>query len=56
MIATLMKGPAAKKALLTSAALIAVAVAAGCAPKDASVKIGHVGPLTGSIAHLGKDN
>ncbi|MFZ9546894.1 MAG: branched-chain amino acid ABC transporter substrate-binding protein [Burkholderiaceae bacterium] len=27
-----------------------------CSPKDSSVKIGHVAPLTGSIAHLGKDN
>lgn len=55
MFATLVKASVAKKALLTSAAAIAVAVA-GCAPKDATVKIGHVGPLTGSIAHLGKDN
>ena len=30
---------------------------AGCGKKDAGVvKIGHAGPLTGSIAHLGKDN
>src|SRR5437762_2971966 len=45
--------------------LLAVALAfAGCsreAPKDkaaggSEVKIGHVGPLTGGIAHLGKDN
>ncbi|MFZ9813381.1 MAG: branched-chain amino acid ABC transporter substrate-binding protein, partial [Burkholderiaceae bacterium] len=41
--------------------LIAVAVAAfvvGCSKKEAesTVKIGHVGPLTGGIAHLGKDN
>lgn len=41
--------------------LVAVAVAAfviGCSKKEAdtTVKIGHVGPLTGSIAHLGKDN
>lgn len=27
-----------------------------CSPKDSSVKIGHVAPLTGAIAHLGKDN
>src|SRR5438552_3678846 len=52
-------------------ALIAAAVAlAGCgeqkpaakaeakpaAPSVLEVKIGHVGPLTGGIAHLGKDN
>src|SRR3979490_1801882 len=51
--------------------LIAAAVAlAGCgeqkpaakaeakpaAPSALEVKIGHVGPLTGGIAHLGKDN
>jgi branched-chain amino acid transport system substrate-binding protein len=41
---------------------IAVAFAAalgvsGCGKKDeGAVKIGHAGPLTGSIAHLGKDN
>ncbi|MFM8677818.1 MAG: ABC transporter substrate-binding protein, partial [Burkholderiaceae bacterium] len=55
MFATLVKASVAKKVLLTSAAAIAVAVA-GCAPTDSTVKIGHVGPLTGSIAHLGKDN
>ncbi|WP_374348037.1 branched-chain amino acid ABC transporter substrate-binding protein [Chitinimonas sp.] len=26
------------------------------APKDTTVKIGHAAPLTGNIAHLGKDN
>ena len=26
------------------------------APEALEVKIGHVGPLTGGIAHLGKDN
>jgi branched-chain amino acid transport system substrate-binding protein len=44
--------------------LIAAAVAAalslvGCGPSGgggAEIKIGHVGPLTGGIAHLGKDN
>jgi branched-chain amino acid transport system substrate-binding protein len=50
--------------------LVAAVVVAGCskeAPKPAAkqdagaasgaeVKIGHVGPLTGGIAHLGKDN
>jgi branched-chain amino acid transport system substrate-binding protein len=28
----------------------------GAAPAVAEVRIGHVGPLTGGIAHLGKDN
>ena len=30
--------------------------AAAAAPAETVVKIGHVGPLTGGIAHLGKDN
>ncbi|MEN9558800.1 MAG: Leucine, isoleucine, valine-, threonine-, and alanine-binding protein [Pseudomonadota bacterium] len=35
----------------------AKAPAAAAAPADVTVvKIGHVGPLTGAIAHLGKDN
>jgi branched-chain amino acid transport system substrate-binding protein len=29
---------------------------AACGKKEEVVKIGHAGPLTGSIAHLGKDN
>ncbi len=40
---------------LLSAAIVA-ALAAGPAAAQTVVKIGHVGPLTGSIAHLGKDN
>ena len=32
------------------------AKAAPAAPAGAEVRIGHVGPLTGGIAHLGKDN
>ena len=44
-----------KKLLISSLAAVAVGLA-GCAPKDTSVKIGHVAPLTGSVAHLGKDN
>jgi branched-chain amino acid transport system substrate-binding protein len=37
---------------------LAIAVGlAGCGKKEEGVvKIGHAGPLTGSIAHLGKDN
>ncbi|WP_269532412.1 branched-chain amino acid ABC transporter substrate-binding protein [Chitinimonas sp. BJYL2] len=34
----------------------APAAAAAAAPTELVVKIGHVGPLTGNIAHLGKDN
>jgi branched-chain amino acid transport system substrate-binding protein len=42
-----------------SVAIAAVALAglAACGSKEeGAVKIGHAGPLTGSIAHLGKDN
>ncbi|MGH8686332.1 MAG: branched-chain amino acid ABC transporter substrate-binding protein [Burkholderiales bacterium] len=38
-------------------ALFAAAALAGCGKEDSSeIKIGHAGPLTGGIAHLGKDN
>jgi branched-chain amino acid transport system substrate-binding protein len=37
--------------------LVAAAVLlAACGKKDDAVKIGHVAPLSGAIAHLGKDN
>ena len=37
--------------------LLAVALAAvGCSKESGDIKIGHVAPLTGGIAHLGKDN
>jgi branched-chain amino acid transport system substrate-binding protein len=49
------RSPAAARAGLISVAAISLALAA-CAPKDDSVRIGHVAPMTGSIAHLGKDN
>ena len=43
--------------LLPLVAAIALLTAGGSAlAQDATVKIGHVGPLTGAIAHLGKDN
>jgi branched-chain amino acid transport system substrate-binding protein len=43
---------------VVAALSLAVAVGlAGCGKKEEGVvKIGHAGPLTGSIAHLGKDN
>jgi branched-chain amino acid transport system substrate-binding protein len=52
------------KNLQVGVTVIAAAVAAaftlvGCGPQTgggAEVKIGHAGPLTGGIAHLGKDN
>jgi branched-chain amino acid transport system substrate-binding protein len=37
-------------------AAAAVIGLAACGKKEEAVKIGHAGPLTGSIAHLGKDN
>jgi branched-chain amino acid transport system substrate-binding protein len=41
-----------------AAAVAAALVSVGCSQQDggAEVKIGHAGPLTGGIAHLGKDN
>jgi len=40
-----------------SITLLASAIALiGCGQKSPDIKIGHVGPLTGGIAHLGKDN
>jgi branched-chain amino acid transport system substrate-binding protein len=39
-----------------SAAVVAFAAMATNAAADQIVKIGHVGPLTGGSAHLGKDN
>ena len=33
-----------------------VMLIASCGKKEETVKIGHVGPVSGSIAHLGKDN
>ncbi|MFM2053939.1 MAG: hypothetical protein RL456_1976, partial [Pseudomonadota bacterium] len=37
-------------------AAFAVAAASHAVAQDAVVKIGHVGPTSGAIAHLGKDN
>ncbi len=44
------------KVLPFAAALALLAVGGPASAQDAVVKIGHVGPLTGAIAHLGKDN
>ncbi len=45
------------KGLAVAVALAMTAGLAGCGKKEEGVvKIGHAGPLTGSIAHLGKDN
>ena len=35
---------------------IAIAASGAAMAQDAVVKIGHVGPTSGAIAHLGKDN
>ncbi len=40
----------------TFIALAAVLALAACSRDDGSIRIGHVAPLTGGIAHLGKDN
>ncbi len=45
-----------KYKLISVAVSAAFAVLAGPAVAQEVVKIGHVGPLTGSIGHLGKDN
>ena len=45
-----------KYKLISVAVAAAVAVLAGPAVAQDVIKIGHVGPLTGSIGHLGKDN
>ncbi len=44
------------KLLPVAAAALACATASSVASADEIVKIGHVAPLTGGIAHLGKDN
>src|SRR5215469_15969167 len=44
------------KVLPISAAAVLFATLATSAAADQVVKIGHVAPLTGGIAHLGKDN
>ena len=44
------------KLTLIAAAAAAVLFAAGVSAQDMVVKIGHVGPTSGGIAHLGKDN
>jgi branched-chain amino acid transport system substrate-binding protein len=55
-----MKFSGSRNLTLVSVAVAAVVLAA-CGKKDAAsdaqvIKIGHVGPVSGAIAHLGKDN
>lgn len=42
--------------LKTIAALVALSLAGAASAQDLVVKIGHVAPTSGGIAHLGKDN
>ena len=44
-----------KKALFLGLAAVALGLA-GCSSQDSTIKIGHVAPMTGNQAHLGKDN
>jgi branched-chain amino acid transport system substrate-binding protein len=41
---------------LALACIAAAAALAGCGKQSSDIKVGHVGPITGGIAHLGKDN
>lgn len=50
-----MKRRVVKNALVLSLTAVAIGLA-GCSKQDGSVKIGHVAPMTGNQAHLGKDN
>lgn len=45
-----------KTKMIPLAGAIAFAFAGAAAAQDLVVKIGHVGPISGAIAHLGKDN
>jgi len=49
-------GACGKKEEPKPAAPAAAAPAPAPAPESITIRIGHVGPLTGGIAHLGKDN
>ncbi|MGE0801769.1 MAG: branched-chain amino acid ABC transporter substrate-binding protein [Lautropia sp.] len=48
--------PVLRAGLVAGAVTALFAATAGTAAAQVVVKIGHVAPLTGSIAHLGKDN
>ena len=45
-----------KKLTIGITAIAAAAALVACGQKAPEIKIGHVAPLTGGIAHLGKDN
>jgi len=42
--------------MIPLAAALAFAFAGTASAQEEIVKIGHVGPISGAIAHLGKDN
>jgi branched-chain amino acid transport system substrate-binding protein len=44
------------RALAVALGVAAAVAMTGCTKKNEAVKIGHAAPLTGGIAHLGKDN
>ena len=44
------------KTKLTLVAISAIVLLTACGKKDDTIRIGHVGPTSGSVAHLGKDN
>jgi branched-chain amino acid transport system substrate-binding protein len=44
------------RALAVVLGIVSAAALGGCSKNDGAVKIGHAAPLTGQIAHLGKDN
>jgi branched-chain amino acid transport system substrate-binding protein len=56
MRATPKKSFVSKHSKLLAVSAIALAVAGCGGSKDETVKIGQVSPMTGAIAHLGKDN
>jgi branched-chain amino acid transport system substrate-binding protein len=56
-VTTLFHGETRMKLRLKLTALVALAGLAGAvSAQELLVKIGHVGPISGAIAHLGKDN
>jgi branched-chain amino acid transport system substrate-binding protein len=45
-----------KTKMIPLAGAIAFALAGAASAQEQIVKIGHVGPLSGAVAHIGKDN